>query len=200
QALEFIRQLGHALHANKMEGSNNANLELIYVISPPRSSKFEEYDFGPKDLKSLSNHVDGFSLMTYDFSNPQSPGPNAPLKWIKSTLTLLLDDHPNKLAQKVFIGLNFYGKDFVSSGGLGGGPIIGREYLSLLEKHRPKLHWENNSGEHFFLYVDDQNMEHVVFYPSLMSVSLRLQEALLWEAGISIWEIGQGLPFFFDLL
>ncbi|PIN13887.1 putative member of glycosyl hydrolase family 18 [Handroanthus impetiginosus] len=202
-ALQFIRQLGQAMHSLSLEQNRSQSLQLVYVIGPPRSEKLEEYDFGPEDLRSLSDDVDGFSLMTYDFSGPQNPGPNAPLKWIRSTFQLLLGanngDH-HKLAKKIFIGINFYGNDFVASGGLGGGPIIGREYLSLLEKHKPQLHWERNSAEHFFLYIDDQNIKHVVFYPSLMSIAARLQEALFWKAGISIWEIGQGLEYFFDIL
>lgn len=84
--------------------------------------------------------------------------------------------------------------------GLGGGPIVRREYLSLLEQHKPQLHWEKNSMEHYFLYVDNQDIKHVVFYPSLMSIVVRLEEALSWGAGISIWEIGQGLEYFFDIL
>ncbi|GER26480.1 chitinase domain-containing protein [Striga asiatica] len=194
-ALEFIMQLGQAMHT--------ANLHLVYVIGPPHSDKLGEYDFGPEDLERLSDDVDGFSLMTYDFSSPQNPGPNAPLKWIQSTMKVLLsarNGERRKLGKKIFIGINFYGNDFVVSQGLGGGPIVGREYLSLLEQHRPQLHWESNSAEHFFLYTDKQSVEHVVFYPSLMSISVRLKEALLWDAGISIWEIGQGLEYNFDIL
>lgn len=92
----------------------------MYVIGPPRSNKLEVYDFGSGDLRKLSDDVDGFSLMTYDFSGPQSPGPNAPLKWIHYILQLLLDantgDH-QKLGKKIFIGINFYGNDFIVSGG-----------------------------------------------------------------------------------
>lgn len=93
------------------------NLQLVYVIGPPRSDKVQEYDFGPEDLQSLSDDVDGYSLMTYDFSNPQNPGPNAPLKWITSTLQLLLGGSQN-LSQKIFLGINFYGNDFVLQGGM----------------------------------------------------------------------------------
>jgi len=82
----------------------------------------------------------------------------------------------------------------------GGGAIIGRDYLALLEKHWPELQWDKNSGEHFFFYTDDKDIRHVVFYPSLKSISLRLEEARSWGCGISIWEIGQGLDYFFDLL
>ncbi|KAK3026582.1 hypothetical protein RJ639_041602 [Escallonia herrerae] len=193
-ALQFVKQLGQAMHSVRLEKNGKQNLQLVYVIGPPRSEKFQEHDFGPEDLQSLSDAVDGYSLMTYDFSSPQNPGPNAPLRWIHSTLQLLLDTSngaAQSLPQKIFVGINFYGNDFVLSGGLGGGPIVGREYLSLLEQHRPLFQWEKNSAEHFFLYSDDQNVKHVVFYPSLMSIAARLEEASLWGAGISIWEIGQ---------
>lgn len=84
--------------------------------------------------------------------------------------------------------------------GLGGGAIIGSDYLSLLELHRPLLQWDENSAEHFFIYSDDKHVRHAVFYPSLTSISMRLEEARSWGAGISIWEIGQGLDYFCDLL
>lgn len=199
-ALQFIHQLGQAMHSIRLEHSKQ-NLQLLYVIGPPRSDKLEEYDFGPQDLRTLVEAVDGFSIMTYDFSGPQNPGPNAPLKWIHYTLQLLLDgsthDH-QKFDKKIFVGINFYGNDFIVSGG--GGPVLGTDYLSLLERHRPALRWEENSAEHFFVYSDNQNVKHVVFYPSLKSISMRLEEAVSWGAGIAIWEIGQGLDYFFDIL
>lgn len=96
------------------------HLELIYVISP-HSEKLGEYDFGPQDLQQLSDAIDGFSLMTYDFSGPHRPGPNAPLNWIHSSLHMLLGDsnsdaHGN--AHKIFLGINFYGNDFILSEGM----------------------------------------------------------------------------------
>ena len=81
--------------------------------------------------------------------------------------------------------------------GLGGGAITGRDYPTFLEKHRPSLQWDENSAEHFFVYSDNQNIKHAVFYPSLMSISMRLEKARSWGSGISIWEIGQGLDCFF---
>lgn len=202
-ALKFIHELGQAMHSVGLEMESKKSLQLVYVIGPPRSEEFKEYDFGPEDLRTLSDVVDGYSLMTYDFSSPQNPGPNAPLKWIHSVMQLLLrstDSSSQTLAQKIFIGINFYGNDFSLSGGLGGGPITGREYLSLLERYRPSLQWEINSAEHYFVYTGDQNDRHVVFYPSLLSIAKRLEEAHTWRAGISIWEIGQGLDYFFDIL
>ncbi|XP_060964379.1 uncharacterized protein LOC115704303 [Cannabis sativa] len=206
-ALKFIKQLGDAMHAVNSEQTNKRSLQLIYVIGPPRSETLQEYDFGPRDLKNLDDAVDGFSLMTYDFSGPQNPGPNAPLKWISATMELLLGSTSNgvrHLSHKIFLGINFYGNDFIVSrgegGGGGGGAITGSDYLSLLKKHRPVLQWEERSEEHLFFYPDDNHINHAVFYPSLLSISVRLEEARKWGCGISIWEIGQGLDYFFDLL
>ncbi|KAJ6872983.1 Rhodanese domain-containing protein [Populus alba x Populus x berolinensis] len=195
KALQFIKQLGHAMHSVSSSRNGKQYLQLVYVIGPPYSEKLQPHDFGPEDLQSLSDDVDGFSFMTYDFSSPHNPGPNAPLKWIRFTLQILLGNSGARaLANKIFLGINFYGNDFVvSEGSEGGGAITGREYLSLLEKHKPQLQWEKNSGEHFFLYVDDEHINHAVFYPSLMSISIRLEEARLQGVGISIWEIGQVL-------
>ncbi|CAJ1961278.1 unnamed protein product [Sphenostylis stenocarpa] len=203
-ALQFVKQLGDALHSISSEKISGQKLQLVYVIGPPSSEKLQEHDFGPKDLETLSEAVDGFSLMTYDFSNPHNPGPNAPLKWIQIVLQLLLGTSGNRgrsLPPRILLGINFYGNDFsLSRGAGGGGAIIGRDYLALLEKHRPELQWDKNSGEHFFFYTDDKDIRHAVFYPSLKSISLRLEEARSWGCGISIWEIGQGLDYFFDLL
>ncbi|KAK6920021.1 Glycoside hydrolase family 18, catalytic domain [Dillenia turbinata] len=188
KVLLFIREPGRALHSIQSERNAKQLLEFLYVIGRPHSAKLQADDFGPEDLQSSSDAVDGFSLMTYDFSSPHNPGPNAPLEWIKAVLQLLTMTKGNgNLAHKIFLAAV-------------GGAIIGRDYLSLLAKHRPALQWEKRSGEHYFFYLDDENIKHAVFYPSLMSISMRLEEAKSWGAGISIWEIGQGLDNFFDLL
>ncbi|PWA75153.1 glycosyl hydrolase superfamily protein [Artemisia annua] len=176
-ALQFIKKLGEEIHSVVVKRSTERNLQLVYVIGPPRTDRLQEYDFGPEDFRSLSNFVDGYSLMTYDFSNPQNPRPNAPLVWIRSTMKLLLGPHAadsQNLTQKVFLGINFYGNDYALQGGTWQA-ILGRDYLSLLEKHKPQLKWEKKSGEHFFFYTDEN--KHVVFYPSLLSIAMRLDEA-----------------------
>ncbi|GAB2217422.1 hypothetical protein Drorol1_Dr00000609 [Drosera rotundifolia] len=198
-ALSFVKQLGETLHNATSDTGISKHLQLVYVIGPPHSEKLQEFDFGPDDLRTLSEVVDGFSLMTYDFSNPYSPGPNAPLKWIKTTVQLILGSACKGLARKIFVGINFYGYDYLLEGG-GAEAVTGRDYLSLLKRHNPSIKWEKNSAEHFFLYHDNQQRQHAVFYPSLLSISKRLEEARSWGAGISIWEIGQGLDYFFDLL
>lgn len=110
------------MHSVSLErNSGKQSLQLIYVIGPPHSENLQEHDFGPQDLRSLSDDVDGYSLMTYDFSGPQNPGPNAPLRWVRSTLQILLGTRSGgalNLASKIFVGINFYGNDFIISEGI----------------------------------------------------------------------------------
>jgi chitinase domain-containing protein 1 len=68
----------------------------------------------------------------------------------------------------------------------------------LLEKHKPSVTWDEESEEHYFLY-DGEDAKHAVFYPTLASISARLNTANDVGSGLSIWEIGQGLEYFFDL-
>ncbi|KAL8162628.1 hypothetical protein V2J09_014117 [Rumex salicifolius] len=78
--------------------------------------------------------------------------------------------------------------------------VTGSDYMKLLKQHKPGIVWEKNIAKHYFVYNDDQQRQHAVFYPSLLSISTRLEEARSSGAINSIWEIGQGLDSFFDIL
>uniref|UniRef100_A0A0E0JLA0 Chitinase domain-containing protein 1 n=1 Tax=Oryza punctata TaxID=4537 RepID=A0A0E0JLA0_ORYPU len=203
RALQFVKHLGKTLHLTSLNLSTHHHLKLIYVIPAPRMKELNNQDFGPEDLLQLADSVDGFSLMTYDFSGPQNPGPSAPLSWIQYSLKALLAAKGSPSlghSHMIFLGINFYGNDFLlSKKGDGGNAITGRDFIYLLEKYKPSLQWDEKSSEHFFVY-SDKGLRHAVFYPTLMSLSVRLDEAQDWGTGLSIWEIGQGLDYFFDVL
>lgn len=74
---------------------------------------------------------------------------------------------------------------------------MGHEYLALLDKHHPAIQWDPESGEHYFFY---DSRRRIVYFPTLKSIQQRLELAKLWGTGISIWELGQGLDYFYDLL
>lgn len=104
--------------------------------------------FRKEDFDKLSSLVDYFSLMTYDYSSAQRPGPNSPVDWVKKCVEILTPDAKNR--NQILLGLNFYGNDYSINGG---GPIVGNQYIEILKNHTSaKFQWDDKSQEHFFEY------------------------------------------------
>uniref|UniRef100_A0A8C6JHL9 Chitinase domain-containing protein 1 n=1 Tax=Melopsittacus undulatus TaxID=13146 RepID=A0A8C6JHL9_MELUD len=165
--IHLLIHLSEALH--------EAHLKLILVIPPAVAAGTNQPGmFTKKEFDQLASAIDSFSLMTYDYSTPQRPGPNSPLPWVRACVQVL--DPDSKWRNKILLGLNFYGMDY-SALGASGEPILGSRYIETLKEHKPKIVW------------DEQ-----------ISIQLRLELAKELGTGISIWELGQGLDYFYDLL
>ena len=149
---------------------------------------------------AVKTGVRGLVLMTYDYSvNRGKQGPNAPFDWL-TQLAKDLDKRLNgKYANRVMIGLNFYGYRF--EGPQGVEAVIGDQMVELMKKEGDDWQWEwdKESMEHVLVHKEDATKR--IFYPTLNSVAMRIEMVSIeTKFGISIWELGQGMEYFTDLL
>ena len=65
----------------------------------------------------------------------------------------------------------------------------------LQSKTRISTHWVVTGR-----YQDENGKSHSIYYPTLLFLKERIELAKKLHCGISIWELGQGLDYFMDLL
>lgn len=112
----------------------------------------------------------------------------------------------------VFLGLNFYGYRYDHKPGKKEPeyemkPIVGHEYVEFLrEKYTSTvIIFDSRSQEHVTLNQNPasqtgQYPNSIILYPTLKSIQVRLDLARKLNVPIAVWEAGQGLDYFYDLL
>lgn len=219
QMTALIKKLGLALHA--------LDKKLILVI-PAHHNLDDISPFGRHELLDLQDFVDHFSLNAYDHATALgTDSGNAPLPWTRHILDEILsprqgallgeDDDPfgddifetskeifstsaakiSPLKKKLLLGLNFYGFTCTSDGVMN--TITAEEYTSLVAFSKMGIpltvDWDEVQGEH---RMDGKIWS--IWYPTLLSLLNRLALAEEYGVGVSVWEAGQGLEYFWDVL
>ncbi|XP_055346778.1 chitinase domain-containing protein 1-like [Paramacrobiotus metropolitanus] len=175
----------------------SAGLQSILVV-PPSGGQKTPGRLKNEDFLFLADSIALFSVMTYDHPLTYSnAGPIAPLQWMVDSMESIATDKEKSKRKKLLLGLNHYGYDFTPKAGANA--IVGTTFLEHLQKYQPTLEWDAVGREHVYKYRQE-NTQHVVHFPSLRSLEERITLANRLGTGVAIWDLGQGLDYFFDLL
>ncbi|KJH41479.1 hypothetical protein DICVIV_12543 [Dictyocaulus viviparus] len=167
------------------------NKEFIVPVGPPLSSNNDLTGmFTPSHFNALSRHVDYIQIMTYDFP-ALGVSAVAPYDWVEQSIMALVDPRTD-LASHLMLGLNHYGYEYINNKVQA---VDFKYYLKRLKQEDTKLEWDNRAKEHFLKTSDS-----IIYYPSLTSIELRLNLARKYGIGVGIWDFGQGLNYFSQLL
>ncbi|KAH7817352.1 putative chitinase domain containing 1 precursor [Monocercomonoides exilis] len=195
---------------NKSNTKSKSKKQKKEMSFSSKKKKGEQKSAGKRNKVVEEAYIDGVVLMTYDYSS-QAPGPNAPLDWQMGNY-MSFRSVPDEAQVKqmnlgqirpaeptsLFVGMPFYGYEYIN--GVQTRAILGSEYIDIIRKYKTRFTWDEQSKEHVLRFVDDAGKERVIYYPSIMSLRLRAQAVSQENAGLAVWELGQGLDYFTDAI
>jgi spore germination protein YaaH len=180
----FIEELAAALHAHG---------KLLSIAVHPKTGEPGTWD-GPQaqDWRRIGSAVDRFRVMTYGYHwGTSTAGPIAPLWWMEDVMGFATSVvSPNK----VYVGLHFYGHDWVGSTSQS---VTWESAQQLMSAHGAARQWQGDGGwrrpvaEPWFTYTDAEGQVHQVWYADEASIRARL--ALVEQfglGGVAIWRLG----------
>jgi chitinase domain-containing protein 1 len=184
----FLYDLG-----KELESKN----KTLYVVITPQSMHGDQPAFSKTQFDHLSEVVGGFALMTHGFSK-EKPGPNSPISWLREEVSHFCKNPEEASCKKIFLGINWHGTGFKENNEAR--PVTGEVFFQLVSEFHPEFKWDEEGEEHFFTIKNGEDLSVSIYFPTLKSLSVRLDLATELGVNICLVEIGQGFDYFFDLL
>lgn len=184
--IRFLTNFGEIFRA--------AGLTTVLPVPPALNAQLQPSRmFTAEHFAALADYIDFFQVMTYDFPSGR-PGPVSPVGWVRRCVEELLLPDPSR-APQLLLGLNLYGYRYTRDGRMEA--ILGRQLLDLAKRERrAAMDWDAEAAEHFLRTGDGD----LIYYPSLASLASRVEVAKDLRVGVALWETGQGLDYFYNLL
>ena len=186
---EFMEVLSKALH------SKGKSLNISLPVKTEKADWWPGYDY-----EALGKYSDFVVLMAYD-KNPASPEPQAGIDWVEQVVDYAIARIP---AQKVVLGIGYYGYDWYNGGRNSVIPVNNKMTYSgivfadeLSQKYGLKLHIDEKSGMSYGTYIDESGRQHQVWMENDHLVDLKAKLVIRKGLkGIALWRLGYSTPGF----
>lgn len=173
----FIEELALALHA---EG------KILSVTVHPKTTDEAGWEATrAQDWARLGAAADLFKIMVYDYSSGSGKsGPVAPVDWAEQVMDYAVSLVP---AEKVYLGLPFYGYDYAAGGKRG---VTWTSVQALIPRYNAQVQ-RDASNEAWFTY--DLGGTHTVYFNDALATETKVKAIFAKHpdlAGVSIWVLG----------
>ena len=180
------------------------NKQIIITLFPYSENDIKN-EVNDKNFEYLSNYIDYFNIMTYDYlqysnqeKNDNEDLFNAPLNWIKQTIDYYVPNNNTKLLQKILLGLPFHGYIIEKNDRRKGSILDSDKYEMFVNTIDEGLKWDEIACEHTIMGKED-NIDIVAIYPTRDFFKERLKYSIDKKlGGIAIWDIGNGIENFMN--
>mmetsp|Transcript_14534 Transcript_14534/g.35434 ORF Transcript_14534/g.35434 Transcript_14534/m.35434 type:complete len:458 (+) Transcript_14534:185-1558(+) len=205
---QHIRPKLHRFIQSISLAMKNSKLSVMLAVPPRRKKVLQRFSFRHEDAVAIGPFVERIIVMTLTFSGDEL-GPEAPLPWQRSAIEHLLLPSSSSPTASSLRSPSIFAMAIAFEGhrtrGNHKAEIGAKQFVDLLTQHKPKIKWDARSKEHVAVFKDKleddkKKFLNIINYPTLYSLSLRISLANELGVGIAIWDLGQGMNYFFDLL
>ncbi len=163
---------------------------LTVAVAPKTSDDQSGLLYEAHDYRALGEAADHLTLMTYEWGYSYGPPQAvAPLDKVQEVLRYALSRVPSK---KLILGIPTYGYDWTLpyTEGTAAHSLSTKEAVDLARRYGASISYDPIAASPFFLYVDNERREHIVWFEDALSYRAKLD--LVQESGIagySVWTI-----------
>lgn len=156
------------------ERLNEKGIKLRVVLEPKEMFKAVQFPKGPDYVMMVYNLYDGST----------GPGPKADKNLI-AKVTKIMD----KIPGKKHLAFSTGGYDWAE--GQKTASLKGTDAAKLAEEYKVKQERDEKSGAVYFKYIDDKNVEHIVWYADEETFKIWIETGNEYGYyNISIWRLG----------
>jgi len=174
------------------EELNHYDKKLTIAIQAKSYPALIKYGDRGQDWKQLSQYVDEFRIMTYDYGWRGSiPRPVAPYYWVEEVIEYAVDNVPR---EKIYIGIPFYGygwsEDYFAS-------YTYDTIELILNKYGVDFQYDPETKTNKLYYISEfderePKVPHEVWFENHVSIKPKLELVEKYDlGGIAIWRLGK---------
>ena len=140
-----------------------------------------------QDYSQIGNIADEVRIMAYDYTllSSNTPGPIAPLTWVKQILDYATNEIPK---EKIWLGIHLYSYEWVK------GKTVALTYTStknIINNVNIDASFKDDIGEGYAEFGCEGNLRCVMYYQNEQGVEIRRDIAKEYGiAGVSYWRLG----------